>query len=307
MRRYIELIAVALITSVLITVPQAQTIVYRFSRLIVTDPTTDALDVAGGANFGSGNVQLVAADGRIPAINTTTFASVSAANLTAVPASQLTGLVPSAALGTGLADSAVFLRGDRTWATVGGGGGGGAEIPTGLISLFDTACPSGWTRFAALDGRMPQGSTTYGTVGGGATHTHNIVGAGTHSHTYNAATTSTNTDHTHGGNTSIVNLNHGHAVNLTTNTVGQTVQGLAPGGESIAYTGGHNHTVSGDTSGMSANVDHLHSFTTGGMSANAAHAHTASGTTAAIGDHSHTADAGSSLPPFITVVYCRKS
>jgi hypothetical protein len=42
----------------------------------------------------------------------------------------------------------------------------------GLVSMFNTTTPSGWTRFSALDGVFPKANTTYGTTGGSATHTH---------------------------------------------------------------------------------------------------------------------------------------
>lgn len=49
-------------------------------------------------------------------------------------------------------------------------------IPSGMIAMFNTTCPSGWTIFAALDGRFPRGSTTYGGTGGGSSHSHNYSG-----------------------------------------------------------------------------------------------------------------------------------
>ena len=45
-------------------------------------------------------------------------------------------------------------------------------IPSGMIAMFATACPSGWTRFTALDGRFPYGAASYGATGGASTHTH---------------------------------------------------------------------------------------------------------------------------------------
>ncbi|OGZ23899.1 MAG: hypothetical protein A2896_03065 [Candidatus Nealsonbacteria bacterium RIFCSPLOWO2_01_FULL_43_32] len=45
-------------------------------------------------------------------------------------------------------------------------------IPSGMIAMFDTSCPAGWTRFAALDNKFPQGAATYGGTGGASTHTH---------------------------------------------------------------------------------------------------------------------------------------
>lgn len=43
-----------------------------------------------------------------------------------------------------------------------------------MIAMFDISCPNGWTRFSALDDRVPRGSSTYGTTGGGQ-HTHSVT------------------------------------------------------------------------------------------------------------------------------------
>ena len=43
---------------------------------------------------------------------------------------------------------------------------------TSLISMFNIATPTGWTRFSALDNTFPKGNSTYGTTGGSTTHTH---------------------------------------------------------------------------------------------------------------------------------------
>lgn len=38
--------------------------------------------------------------------------------------------------------------------------------------MFTAACPSGWTRFAALDGKVAKGNNTYGATGGAKEHSH---------------------------------------------------------------------------------------------------------------------------------------
>ena len=50
-----------------------------------------------------------------------------------------------------------------------------SALPPGMIAMFNSACPLGWTRLTALDGRFPLGNATYGTVGGSASHTHNFA------------------------------------------------------------------------------------------------------------------------------------
>jgi len=48
------------------------------------------------------------------------------------------------------------------------------NIPSGLIAMFDTDCPTGWTRFTALDAKFPRGAASYGGTGGNESHTHDV-------------------------------------------------------------------------------------------------------------------------------------
>jgi len=51
-----------------------------------------------------------------------------------------------------------------------------AQTWSGNIIMFSqTACPDGWTRAADLDSRFLYGSSIYGTIGGGISHSHNNV------------------------------------------------------------------------------------------------------------------------------------
>jgi fibronectin-binding autotransporter adhesin len=59
------------------------------STLAINSTSASALDVAGGIQAGSGNVNVIGTDGRIPAISSTYFASVSGANLTGIPESAI--------------------------------------------------------------------------------------------------------------------------------------------------------------------------------------------------------------------------
>ncbi|OGZ29735.1 MAG: hypothetical protein A2931_00330 [Candidatus Niyogibacteria bacterium RIFCSPLOWO2_01_FULL_45_48] len=58
------------------------------------------------------------------------------------------------------------------------------DIPSGMIAMFSSGCPSGWSRFSALDGRYPRGSSSYGGTGGAETHSHSgtTASAGSHRH-----------------------------------------------------------------------------------------------------------------------------
>ncbi|MDO8564146.1 MAG: hypothetical protein Q7R87_04005 [Nanoarchaeota archaeon] len=50
----------------------------------------------------------------------------------------------------------------------------GGGVPSGAIVMFDTVCPTGWTRFTGLDGKVAKGSATYGATGGADTHVHDV-------------------------------------------------------------------------------------------------------------------------------------
>jgi len=70
--------------------------------------------------------------------------------------------------------------------------GDGATITSllrsGTIGIFDAACPGGWTRVSAWDGKFLRGSAMYNaSAGGAASHTHQTAD---HVHT--------NAGHTHG-------------------------------------------------------------------------------------------------------------
>lgn len=154
---------------------------------------TGAVDFDGGIQAGSGNVNIIDATGKIPALSSTYLANLSAANLTAIPAAQLSGTVPTANLGSGAASASTFLRGDQTWATPVG------TVPSGLIAIFDAACPAGWTRVSAFDSKFVRGASSYGSTGGADTHSHTIDAVGNHDHTFG---TSSDGLHGHTGTTS---------------------------------------------------------------------------------------------------------
>lgn len=64
-----------------------------FSTVTTSDTGATSLTVGGGITAGTGAVGIVNAAGKIPAISTTYFADVSGANLTNIPAANLTGTI----------------------------------------------------------------------------------------------------------------------------------------------------------------------------------------------------------------------
>lgn len=61
-----------------------------FQQITTSNTGATSIDIAGGITAGTGNVGIVGTDGRIPAISSTYFSSLSGANITAIPVSALT-------------------------------------------------------------------------------------------------------------------------------------------------------------------------------------------------------------------------
>ena len=119
------------------------------------------LDVAGGAEFGSGDVALVGTDGKINGpLSSTILDDLSGANLTALDAGEITTGTLASARGGVPANAVIF-------------------IPA-------TSCPAGYTEYTTLRGRyavgLPLNGTSAGTAGTALTNTENrAVGQHTHS------------------------------------------------------------------------------------------------------------------------------
>ena len=72
------------------------------------------------------------------------------------------------------------------------------SIPSGMISMYNSTCPVGWTYLSAMENKMPRGSSTYGSTGGSddavvVSHLHSVNppststnSAGAHTHTYSS-------------------------------------------------------------------------------------------------------------------------
>lgn len=184
----------------------------KYTRLLVT--SVGFLIQTLPDNYSAGTTILTLSRAGILTANGAGLTSLNASNLAS-------GTVPTARLGSGTASSSTFLRGDGTWATPSGGGSG--DVPSGLIAIFDTSCPTGWTRFTALDNRFPRGAASYGTTGGSESHGHDIVGntanAGTHQHGFSGTTASNQSnsvDRGAGANATASSAQHSHDFSGTT-------------------------------------------------------------------------------------------
>lgn len=129
-------------------------------------------------------------------------------------------------------------------------------VPAGLILIFDTSCPYGWTRVSAFDGKFIRGSSTYGTLSGTDTHVHTYP-AHAHSHTHATGYAESVPDGT-------VNYDHGS------------------GGLYYIASGTHtNHAIAG--------LDPTGTYTNSQAAGNS------------------NAPSTTSLPPYLSVVFCRKN
>jgi hypothetical protein len=172
------------------------------------------------------------------------------------------GIVATPRLGSGVANSNTFLRGDQTWQPIPG------SLPSGLIAMFASNCPPGWTRVSGMDGRFPRGATSFGATGGSATHSHDVSGstgqAGAHLHSFSGSGSFS-------GDTGVVN----NATPIGVNRSGPDAMLFLP--HSHPFSG--SVSISGDTSGVG---DHTHPL------------------------NMNRTDDAPNLPPYVDVVYCMK-
>lgn len=291
-------------------------------RLSANVPLLDAATNAftGNATFG----------GTLGVTGTSTLGTLSAGATTVTSFTMATGATNGYVLTT---DGS----GVGTWQSAGVATG---AVPSGLIAVFDTACPATWTRFTALDNKFIRGGATYDVVGGGSdTHTHTVDPANTatssnatgmgmaavadHTHSVDVASTTSSADgahtHTFSGTTSTDGL-HSHT-GTTDNGGGDANTDLGDGSNgafdlssshnhtfTTSSGGSHSHTYSGTTSGISAT--HTHSVDPAAVtsSAGGGHFHTLIDN-----NHSHTVDiaststsSGANVPAYVQVVFCKK-
>jgi hypothetical protein len=224
--------------------------------------------------------------------------------------------------------------GNASWVALPGGTSG---VPSGMVAMFETSCPAGWTSRSGAgqpyQSKFPRGGATYSEAGGGSdTHVHAIDPVstasstdGSHTHSFDPAAASTNTTGAHTHNPEVPSSStstdgaHTHSVSFGTVSSGgpSATTAVAAGGLGFTSTQDHTHnfTINGTTT--SSDGSHSHTITWPATTSQGDHSHTfdlASTGSSSGGSHSHTTDiasfnsgSGSNVPAYIQVVFCRKN
>jgi hypothetical protein len=164
---------------------------------------------------------------------------------------------------TNVSGGTLYVSFDGTiWETLGG-------VPTGAIAPFLAACPAGWVRYTALDGRFPRAAAVHGTTGGVSTHTHSYTSMVQHYHTLVI------------GSVSLPSAgSHTHTVKVKSGSGSLSALAVFAGNTTVGtyQVGAHTHTLT------------IPDIFTG-----------------TIGVESPATNSASLLPPYKEVVFCRKS
>ena len=212
------------------------------------------------------------------------------------PSTKTTGLLVTAAIwNEQVAANMTFLGASHDHSGHSGDGGtltGGA--PAGLILPSDVACPAGWTRFSALDNKMIRAFATYGGTGGADTHVHtgpsHTHGVASHSHTGVA--------HTHTG------PSHSH----NQNTPGTTVTNHNSATQKLLFANGRGGAAMyvGAAGALSRDYMATGSDAAGTGATGSANADTASATATTGAGGTEDTVAGSTLPSYAAIIFCKK-
>jgi hypothetical protein len=108
------------------------------------------------------------------------------------------------------------------------------------IALFDTSCPTGWSRVTSFDNRFVMGSNVYGDTGGSSTHIHTYTQIPEHAHAGSNLYTSTDGAHRH-------SIRYAGSSSDKANKVAAISTALQWHDEGVASAGAHTHNITGST------------------------------------------------------------
>lgn len=229
-------------------------------------------------------------------------------NLTNLNAAALaSGLVPTARLGSGTANSTSFLRGDRTWAVP----PAGESFPSGLLVMSVVPCPAGWTQ-VNWNGLFLRAMTSApGTVGGADAHQHDGGGFTIPDHQHGPGSYAAG-NHAHGGSVSFGGAtdpagDHRHNFNFS-GQVDETAGVNAPNGLGqalSAFNHRHNFSINKDTELAGT---HSHNFSGGvGIPAEAPAVTGVSALAGAVNGITGVTGVASNVPVYVSVFICQKN
>ncbi len=178
-----------------------------------------------------------------------------------------------------------------------------SAVPTGMVAMFDAACPSGWSSYAGLNGRIPRGEPTGDASSldqGGSddaivvAHGHTASGssgdAGDHSHAVTGTSGNQSANHTHGGGSFAAASGGAHTHSTTVGQHRHFVYSMPIDDRNYTgTTGGQQHGLAADASSYNPNYTHSSgansSYSSSSVTVNSggAHGHTISGSS---GDNS---------------------
>lgn len=124
--------------------------------LVLNNTGAGALDVAGGINAGSGNVGIVDITGKIPAISSTYFSSLSGANLTGIVSTGLTTSTSTVSFSAGN----FTADGPMTWTVASTNHNAYKDVGTMMVWSFSVpTSTTGGTATTRLKITLPAGRT----------------------------------------------------------------------------------------------------------------------------------------------------
>ena len=176
-----------------------------------------------------------------------------------------------------------------------------SAVPSGMIAMFDAACPTGWSAYDALNGRIPRGEPTGNADSldqGGSddavvvAHGHNTSGTaasgGGHAHSVSGNSGNQSANHTHGAGSFAAASAGAHAHGTTVGSHRHRVYAMPVDDRNITGTngGGQQHGVTADAGSNNNNYTSAYGAYTSSESntvtvnSGGAHGHSISGTSA---------------------------
>ena len=188
----------------------------------------------------------------------------------------------------------------------------GYAVPSGMVAMFDAGCPTGWSAYTALNGRMPRGEATGDADSleqGGSddaivvAHGHSVSGAaaiaGAHAHGVSGNSGNQSANHSHGAGSFAAASGGAHTHTTSVGSHRHRVYAMPTDDRNITGTnqGGQQHGVTADAGSNNNNYTSPHgSYTSSvtvsvGVNSGGAHGHSITGSSGnQSANHNHAID-----------------